>query len=68
MCVCCKTYLDGTHLSWRFIKSNSLCHLLNNDLFRLTAFLVRFIEKGDLRANDEWLSINSIARVDEDTE
>ena len=65
--MCCKAYLDGAHLSWRFIKTNSLCHLLNDDLFRLAAFLVRLVEKGDLGAEDERLSIDGVARVDENT-
>ena len=64
--MCCKAYLDGADFSWRSIETNSLCHLLNGDLFRLAAFLVRLIEKGDLGAGDECLSIDGVARMDED--
>ena len=62
-----KAYLDGAHLSHRFIKLSSLCHFLNDDLFGLAAFVVRLIEKGDLGAGDKCLSVDGVTRMDEDT-
>lgn len=61
---CYGAYLDCAYLSWSLVEQNSLCHLLDDNFFRLAAFLVSLIDEGDLGARDQCLLIGDVTRMD----